>query len=544
MRQVLLALLASTARMGPPVPPAPRVNGQDGATGATGAAGLNGQDGATGATGAAGTNGHAGAAAGYIEHLTFNWAADQALGLGPSGRAIRQGTPQILDDVETEPTFAPWREAARSFGIRSSITVPTVLDGKVVAILGIYASEPNAFGPDELRVLQQLSDEVGLALVMQRSRAQLNVAEAARREAEENLRAATLFGPGLLYRASVFSDHVTVEEVFGDVGRVVRGANVNDADLSAVSRLLSTPNTVAAMRMAEKFERNDSDHAITQDDGSVRWIRNSVRVVSRDADALLVIGYMSDITREKREQLHQQQMSTLVTLGEMSTGIAHELNQPLASIAFASENARMMLERATPDLKYVDDRLARIMKMAHRAGRLIDHMRVFARGGNSRMEPSSWAKALEAAIEILSVKLHEVEVVSDLPADLPLVMGGMIAMEQVLINLISNAVDAYRETRVPGPQAVKVSGAVEQGDVVLRVSDQAGGIPPEVQARVFEPFFTTKPVGKGTGLGLSMTFGTIKEMGGTIDVRNQNGGAVFTIRVPSIPTVAEAQPPI
>ena len=61
---------------------------------------------------------------------------------------------------------------------------------------------------------------------------------------------------------------------------------------------------------------------------------------------------------------------------------------------------------------------------------------------------------------------------------------------------------------------------------------------------MFEPFFTTKPVGKGTGLGLSMTFGTIKEMGGTIDVRNQNGGAVFTIRVPSIPTVAEAQPPI
>ena len=111
-------------------------------------------------------------------------------------------------------------------------------------------------------------------------------------------------------------------------------------------------------------------------------------------------------------------------------------------------------------------------------------------------------------------------------------MGSAIPMEQVLINLISNAIDAYEMLGNDVPREVTVNGSVADDHVVLRVTDRAGGIPPHLLSRIFEPFFTTKPPGKGTGLGLALAFGTVVEMGGTITAGNENGGAVFEIRLP------------
>ncbi len=125
-----------------------------------------------------------------------------------------------------------------------------------------------------------------------------------------------------------------------------------------------------------------------------------------------------------------------------------------------------------------------------------------------------------------------------LPPDLPAVLGAEIPMERVLINLIANAVDAYGQVPRTAAGIIDVSGAAEGGHVVLRVSDQAGGVPEAALHRVFEPFFTTKLAGKGTGLGLSLCFGTIIGRGGHIGVRNENGGAVFEIHMPA---AAEAQ---
>ena len=102
----------------------------------------------------------------------------------------------------------------------------------------------------------------------------------------------------------------------------------------------------------------------------------------------------------------------------------------------------------------------------------------------------------------------------------------------MLINLIGNAIDAYADAPANTARIVKVSGAQDGDFIVLTVADRAGGIPPAVMGRIFEPFFTTKPVGKGTGLGLALVFGTVSDMGGTVAVRNENGGAVFEIRLP------------
>jgi C4-dicarboxylate-specific signal transduction histidine kinase len=223
----------------------------------------------------------------------------------------------------------------------------------------------------------------------------------------------------------------------------------------------------------------------------------------------------------------------------MATGMAHELNQPLSSISFAAQNAELRLARQPLDMPALAAKLEKIVQEARRASKLVEHMRIFARNEREELRPVPWRAVLEAAEEMLRPRLRGCTLAVALPDDLPDVMGAPIPMEQVLLNLILNAVDAYDGTAPDAPRRVTVQGRVESGAVVLRVADRAGGIPAHLLSRVFEPFFTTKPPGQGTGLGLALCFGTIVEMGGTITAGNEDGGAVFEIRLP--PAVAGAE---
>jgi len=124
----------------------------------------------------------------------------------------------------------------------------------------------------------------------------------------------------------------------------------------------------------------------------------------------------------------------------------------------------------------------------------------------------------------------------DVAEDLPAVMGAQIALEQVIVALISNAADAYSSARPDAVAMVAITGLTDGQDVVIRVADRAGGILPEALPRIFEPFFTTKPVGKGIGLGLSVALSAVSDMGGVLSASNDGDGAMFEIRMPIAPS--------
>ncbi len=468
----------------------------------------------------------AGPARGYLDGINLTWSDDARGGRGPTGTALRDGNPQILRDALTEDWYAPWRERGQQWGIRSSTTVPCTIDGHVVCALLVYASEPNAFGAAELELFQRLSDEIGFAITLDRDRARM-------RQTEENLRASVQLGPGLLYRARVYAGGADVLAVFGDATRLTAGLLNAGGTPATLSSLLAIPARVAAILAVNDGAEATDDQPVSCVDGGTRWIRNAVRVTIRLEDSADIVGYLSDVTRETREQLQRQQLTTVITLGEMATGIAHELNTPLTSISFAAQNARTALSRDPPNLATANDKLDRVVSQTERAARLIDHMRVFARNEHQPVAPVSWADVLDSALDILTAKLRGCEVIRDIQADLPAVLGAPIPMEQVLINLIGNAADAYAAAPPSTPRRIAIDATAEAGTVILRVTDHAGGIPPHVLPRIFEPFFTTKPVGKGTGLGLSLAFGTITDMGGTITAANTDGGAIFEIRMPA-----------
>jgi PAS domain S-box-containing protein len=265
----------------------------------------------------------------------------------------------------------------------------------------------------------------------------------------------------------------------------------------------------------------------------------------RDADANLVGvgGICQDITERRLVQAELIQASKMATLGEMATAVAHELNQPLNIIRIASDSAIDVLETEDTDRDFLCSKFERISRQTERAASIIDHMRIFGRKTGD--EPSTFdpRETLQGALSLMGeqLRLREIEVVKKLPESCRKVKGHGVQIEQVVVNLLTNARDAIEQCRRGGgcggatPESRIFLEVLDDGlddNLRILVRDHGGGVPERLIGRVFEPFFTTKEVGKGTGLGLSISYGIVTEMGGVLEIENIDGGACVTISLP------------
>ena len=234
--------------------------------------------------------------------------------------------------------------------------------------------------------------------------------------------------------------------------------------------------------------------------------------------------------RDKQGQLVQA--GKLATLGELTTGVAHELNNPLNNIGLFVGNAIDLVELGVVDKGRIVRELRNTMQQVGKATEIISHLRTFGRVAPASREAVSMNRVVEQSLSLMheQLRLREIEVELDLSPAQPVVIGNSIQLEQVLINLLTNARDAVAESP---RKVVQIACAVRERAIQLTFSDTGPGIPEGLEQRIFDPFFTTKEVGQGTGLGLSITYGIIKEHGGTIAVTNDpGGGAVFVIQLP------------
>lgn len=274
-----------------------------------------------------------------------------------------------------------------------------------------------------------------------------------------------------------------------------------------------------------------------------RMERNTQTVAGRE-----VVVFAVDQTQRRMEENKLYQMSKLASLGEVATGLAHEINQPLGVIRLAASNALTGMKMGLPP-EHLVSKLDRIVQQTVRMSRIIDHMRIFGRKSEESLQPSRPMDAVEGALQVVGahLRMDKIEVSTEADDALPQVLCRQDQLEQVIINLLQNARDAIadRSAKTEGGFAGRITVRVARlpaedgpGEVRIEVADNAGGVPEETAERIFQPFFTTKPPGKGTGLGLSVSFGIIRDHGGTLSVRNDAEGAVFTIVMPAL---AEAQ---
>lgn len=249
----------------------------------------------------------------------------------------------------------------------------------------------------------------------------------------------------------------------------------------------------------------------------------------------------SDITKRLETEQQLIQASKMATLGEMATGVAHELNQPLTVIKTAgSYLMKKVSKHETIDDDILFTMAQEIDTYVDRAVKIINHMREFGRKTDIVLEQVQVNKVLKRAFEILGqqLKTRGIEVVWDIEPDLPMILADSGRLEQVIINLLLNARDAL-DGKWKSPEHDKDKKKIElitrsdKKSVVVTISDSGSGIPEAYLDKIFDPFFTTKEVGHGTGLGLSISYGIIQECDGSIQaVRNETGGASFIINFP------------
>jgi PAS domain S-box-containing protein len=284
-------------------------------------------------------------------------------------------------------------------------------------------------------------------------------------------------------------------------------------------------------------------------DGSAMWIEVTARAEALPSgSALRVEAIMRDVTDRKklqdqaRDLYHQlSQAEKLAALGQTMSGVAHELNNPLATVLACAER---LVDRRLDEATRRD--LDAIHNAAERAARIVRNLQTFAR---KRHTTRSTVDLNQVVRETLALRAYEqraanVAIVQALAGGLPPVFVDPHQIQQIVLNLVINAEQAMLEAHGRGTLVLRSWQDPDRDAVVLEVNDDGPGVPPDVQVKVFDPFFTTKVVGKGTGLGLTVAYAIAHEHGGHISVTSTPGrGASFFLELPVSGTAVRPHDP-
>jgi two-component system, NtrC family, sensor kinase len=414
--------------------------------------------------------------------------------------------------------------------------VPLTVEGEVVAVIAVGA--PHQGGPmnsEDLQLLLSFGRHAAVAFEGARLYGALaeKVSEIqALKEFNESILESSRVG--LLVadpRGRVVGVNRAFEELYGAPRTAMLGRSVAailpGADGRTTGALAATDGAAAAGGgVAEEAGRLDRTLWSTAD--GRRRVINVTRSPLRGPDGrpLGRVLTVDDVTEQVRSEEDLQRREHLASIGLLATGIAHEVNTPLTGI---SSYTQMMLEaRAPDDPEY--GVLRKIQQQTQRASGIASSLLSFARQADGDYQPIDVAEMAGETIQLFEPHLRgrRIDLLQEIDVDLPRVMGNRGRLQQVLMNLLLNAVDA-----MPQGGTLTVTARAAPGRVRIQVSDTGIGIPPEHLERIYDPFFTTKPRGQGTGLGLSVSYGIIKEHSGTLTAESTPGeGARFVVSLP------------
>jgi two-component system sensor kinase FixL len=329
------------------------------------------------------------------------------------------------------------------------------------------------------------------------------------------------------------------EHLFGYAAPEILGTNVNT--------LMTGPDRSAHDEHLARYGASGVPHIIgrgreveaRRKDGSVLPVLLSVGAVA-GAEPPRFVGFVQDISfrRRSEEETHRLQerlthVSRLTTVGEMSAGIAHELNQPLTAVANYAQACDRLLGMPDPDIAEIRGALRQITAQAVRAGDIIRRLRTLARNDVMKLEPTDLNVLISELTELiqLDAKTHDVRYRLELAAAPAQANVDRGRIQQVILNLVRNALEALTETPAGVREVAVRIGPAAGGEVEIAVCDSGPGVSPAIAPRLFDPFCTSKT--HGTGLGLAMSRTIIRSHQGTLDYRpNLPRGACFTVRLP------------
>jgi len=477
--------------------------------------------------------------------LNISTDPDDPRAHGPTGQAYLNGTTSFVNDYLKSPETKLWREEALAVGFRGSAALPIREQGRVAAVLTLYAAEKDFFSNELVQTLSEITPNMSLAM----DRFAL---ESQRREDEAEMilrdRALTAATQGVVITDAQAGDNPVIyatpafeeltgyssDEMRGRNCRILQGEDTDPAEVDKVRRALADGHGCEVELI--NYRKN----------GESFWNRVMISPVFDDSGTLThYVGVQTDVTERRKLERQVSQAQKMEAVGQLAGGVAHDFNNVLTAIRGAADLALAEVGPGSvrEDLKQID-------KAAERAANLTQQLLAFSR--RQVLQPQSTDLNLvmtETTALVSRVIGDNIELVEKLAPDLPAVLVDRAQLQHVILNLCINSRDAMPSggTITIQTSAADLDESYVQSRLIpvagryalIEISDNGTGMNPETLSRVFEPFFTTKS--EGTGLGLATAYGIINQTGGHVEAESEEGiGTLFKIY---LPTTTEAIEP-
>jgi len=454
--------------------------------------------------------------------------------VGSCGAAAYNKQRYIAKDLATDPNWAAYTDLTLPLGLRSCWSQPVIdINGEVVGTFAMYSGEVHAPDQQEIEDIEQAAKLAGLAIERDNKYAELNKLSSAIEQAGEVITITD--NKGIIEYINPAFTRLTGYKVSEAIGKMPRFIRDKERYKEIEQKLLT--NGVWQGKVIE-----------TRKDGSFYPAMLSISPI-RDAKGEIThfVGVHEDMSEMEQMEERFQQAQKMEAIGTLVGGIAHDFNNMLAGIT----GNLFLLKRDVAGQGKPAERIERIEKLASHAAEMIKQMLAFASKGQIEKGDLPLSPFIQESMRLHRVSIPEnIELSMDIDKDI-YVHADATQLQQVLLNLLTNARDALKGVKTP---QINIKLKTTEADSAfienhgesrhqhfahLSISDNGHGISPAIIQNIYEPFFTTKEVGKGTGLGLSMVFGSVQSHEGFIDVDSSQHGTTFHIYLPTIPAPEE-----
>jgi two-component system NtrC family sensor kinase len=469
---------------------------------------------------------------------TAEWRAlELPIGEGIIGRCAESRQPILVDDIRRDARSAR-RDVDEREGIRSMLCVPMMLGERLLGVISAFSTKPAVFAPHHQRVLEAFGEQAAIAIHNAHLHGELEARVQERtRQLDAEKRFVEVILETLPLGVFVLDGALTVVRANPAGTAVLRDGTLGRRPFRMLFPVEKTDAIDGFLRgvMIEGGVRTMEDEMLVA--GGTRTLRLTAAALEAPGEAPAhVVVLVEDLTRAKRLERQMLLAERLTTAGRLAAGVAHELNNPLATIAGCAESllerTRALkpeaLEEVGGDLRGY---LATIEEEAYRCKEITGTLLQFVREPGSRREPTDVNAVVARSVELLThqSRFSASTIVTELDPGVREVSAYEGQLRQVILGVAANALEA-----MDGRGRLTIRTRVAGEEVLIELADEGPGIPDDVLPRIFDPFFTTKPPGQGTGLGLAIAQGIIADHGGRIEVTTKAGeGAVFRLVLPA-----------
>src|SRR5437870_4996274 len=499
----------------------------------------------------------------YLARVKVSWGESET-GQGPAGIAVRTGKACCVDDIRTDPRFSTWRVAALERAYASCVAVPLIAYGTpqgavdLRGTLNLYSAECNAFDENTIEYYTGMAASVTYAVTALRSHLAEDLTYGVttlrtsdeRKRAQEELRRseAYLAEAQRLSHTGSFGWNVSNGEIYWskETFRIFECDRANKPTVELVLQRTHPEDRALVQQTIDRAaqERKDLDfeHRLLMPDGSVKHLQVVAHVLSDESGSIEFVGAVMDVTERKRaeEKLRKAQVelahvTQVTTMGQLAASIAHEVNQPLAAIVTNANACLRWLADEYSNIEEGREAARRIVRDGKRAGDVIARIRALVRKTDTEKAQLDINHTIQEVVLLTQSEAvrNRVTLRMELAGDVPPVLGDRIQLQQVILNLVMNGIEAMDTvTDQPGEMLIR-SCQHESDHLLVAVQDSGTGIDPQNLERIFDTFYTTKP--QGMGMGLAICRSIVEAHGGRLwATTNEDRGATFRFTLPAV----------